>query len=229
MPHNINFNERMNADDRAALKPGDRVWIGDYAIPHISPETVSRLTKTRVITTVGGFDRSYKILDGRRSGSYRYLNAKATPEEIEEWVASQRRESAERQDRERQQQKIVEVGRTLNALVTEPVRVGHEQGGMAWSINNLTEEQVRLCAAALKPQPELPKIPQLTYKTVPATDTRTEYTEYRLGDYIVGLTSVPYLGHCIPWIKGARAKFGIGLKEAKDIWDRRDPAGESPG
>src|ERR1035438_4523004 len=116
---------------------------------------------------------------------------------------------------------VLDTGRTLNALVIDPLWVGHEQGGMAWSINNLTEEQVRLCAAALKPQPELPKIPQLTYKTVPATDTRTEYTEYRLGDYIVGLTSVPYLGHCIPWIKGARAKFGIGLKEAKDIWDRR--------
>src|ERR1035438_5291500 len=57
---------------------------------------------------------------------------------------------------------VLDTGRTLNALVIDPLWVGHEQGGMAWSINNLTEEQVRLCAAALKPQPELPKIPQLT-------------------------------------------------------------------
>ena len=92
-----------------------------------------------------------------------------------------------------------------------------------WNINDLTEEQVRLCAAALKPQPELPTVPTLTYKVVSATDT----TEYRLGDWVVSLTSstaYSYSNPCISWIKAARARFGLSLKAAKDIWDQRMPA-----
>ena len=228
------LNNEMTAEDRAALKPGDRVWVGEYSRERVDLGVVTKTSRTRFSVAPNplntGYIAQYRIGDG-----YRYdrhlggcVHYRATPAEVQEWEALKQREAAEREERERERQAIQDTGTALSALFADPVWVGHESEGQ-WNISNLTEAQVRVCAAALQSPPQKPSLPQgtaLTYRIIPETSTTIAYTEYQLGSYVVGLKEDPLLGHCIPWIRAAREKFGIGLKEARDIWDRRVPEGE---
>jgi hypothetical protein len=149
---------KLTAAERAALKPGDRVWISLYGDDRKRLTTVLRLTPALVLVGGGLRSETFSIVTGCcRFADFRtHLNFRATAEEVREWEADKRREADERQERERQRQAILDRGIALSALFAAPAWVGHEvvQNCLPldtfWNIYSLTEEQVRLCAAVLK-------------------------------------------------------------------------------
>jgi hypothetical protein len=168
------MNNEMTAADRAALKPGDRVWIdsmrwrdGRYIWTHATLGTVSKVTRTLVVLTAGSM-RRFTIKNGSpfpsvtNEGYLHFrLHFRATPEDIAIWEADKQRESEERQEWECQQKAVQDTGAALSALFADPVWVVRESDGH-WNISYLTEAQVRMCAAALKPiaRPSMPEAPE---------------------------------------------------------------------
>ena len=148
------LNNAMTAEDRAALKPGDRVWIGERQHARVLLGTVTKRSRTRVSVSPNPLNPTYTqqftVETGYRYGSANgYIHLRATPAEVAEWESLKQRESAEREERERERQAIQDTGAALSALFADPVWVGHESEGQ-WNISNLTGGQVLVCAAALQ-------------------------------------------------------------------------------
>ena len=117
------LNNEMTAEDRAALKPGDRVWVGEYSRERVDLGVVTKTSRTRFSVAPNplntGYIAQYRIGDG-----YRYdrhlggcVHYRATPAEVQEWEALKQREAAEREERERERQAIQDTGADTNPYV----------------------------------------------------------------------------------------------------------------
>jgi len=146
----------MMDNDRSNLKPGNRVWVGNSQWAHTGICTVTRLTAAWVIVN-DGRERRFWIKSGYEVGGSSFrcdqLGSRATRKEIREWTAKQECETEAYNETKRQEEAREVTRLKLQTLFPEGIWIDAPfvDEKHFWRIGGyLTEEQVRICAAALK-------------------------------------------------------------------------------